>query len=114
MPIFEKEHVQLYYLYVSNGKLDQYEKYNLKHLNMLRFDASEKQIYDFRKNQHKDINENIVDLIKDKPINNSKHSNIAFISRDFHERRPSGQLTFKFFKLLKESNPDINIFFYMF
>ena len=112
MALYQISHVHLYYLYVSNDIIENYSKYNLKNLNILRFDVSEKQLYDMRKKQNEDVNNNIINLIENRKLNNL--SKIAFISRDFHERRPSGQLTIKFFKLMKELYPDLRIYFYMY
>lgn len=112
MSLFKQPNIQMYYLYTSNGNLDKYTRYDLDNLNILRFDATEKQILEYRKKQYTKINKQSENLICNR-ILNSDFSKIAFISRDFHERRPSGQLTIKFFKLIKELFPKIKIFFYM-
>ena len=110
-PLYQKSHVQMYYMYTTNNDIDLYTKYNLENLNILRFNLSEKKLLKFRLDQNKEINDNIIDLLEKRELKNL--SKIAFISRDFHERRPSGQLTIKFFKLIKELFPDMKIYFYM-
>lgn len=112
MALYQNPHVQMYYMYNTNNDIDYYTKYNLNNLNILRFDLSEKQLLKFRLDQNKEINDNISNLLQKRELTNL--SKIAFISRDFHERRPSGQLTIKFFKLIKELFPNIEIYFYMY
>lgn len=104
----------LYSTYITNGRYNNYNQLKLDFLNILRLDLSENQMMEFRKNQNKEINTNIKISSNRYRNDNAKLSKIAFISRDFHERRPSGQLTLKFFKLIKEINPNIEIFFYMY
>jgi hypothetical protein len=79
-----------------------------EHLRVMRLDYTERQLFNHR-------------YVKDEPSHNSlfkardinsKLQNVGFISRDFHEKRPSGQLAIRFFKILATYKEKLNIFFY--
>ncbi len=65
-----------------------------EHLRVMRLDYTERQLFNHR-------------YVKDEPSHNtlfkardinSTLQNIGFISRDFHEKRPSGQLAIRFLR----------------
>lgn len=114
MTLFTYNFTHFYYTYKTGENLENLKRYNLDNLNILRFDITEQTILNYRLEQHKNINENIKFSKNYYREPNAPLKNIGFISRDFHEKRPSGQLTIKFFKLIKELFPQINIHFFMY
>lgn len=84
--------------------------YNLK---LLSFNLSEKEIFNLRFN----IN-NEQDILKYKYKHENRYNKpllkIGFISRDFSENRPSGQLSYVFFSLIKEKLSQFNIEVYIY
>ena len=97
----------MYSIYKTNGTIP-YIKYNyFGYLNCLRLDLTEQELYNYRfidKGEHKsNINRN----------HNTPLKKIGFISRDFSENRPSGQLSTLFFEILAKFSNQVEIYFYM-
>jgi hypothetical protein len=97
----------LYNIYTTDGYIP-LGITDWEHLRVMRLDYTERQLLNHR-------------YVKDDPSHNSlfkprdinaKLQNIGFISRDFHEKRPSGQLAIRFFKILATYKESLNIFFY--
>lgn len=79
-----------------------------EHLRVMRLDFNERQLYN-----HRFVKEDksIKHLYKERQPN-SKLKKIGFLSRDFSQFRPSGQLSISFFKLLSLYKSEFTLFFY--
>lgn len=86
---------------------------NFYNLVLLGFNLSEKDIFNLRFN----IN-NTEDILKYKYTHENRYNKpllkIGFISRDFSENRPSGQLSYVFFSLIKEKLLQFNVEVYIY
>ena len=79
--------------------------YYTNHLNILRQDKTENELF-----EHRFIDTDY--KIERKRPYNSPLKKIGFISDDFRESRPSGQLSVAFFEKLQNYRPHFEIFFY--
>lgn len=79
-----------------------------EHLRVMRLDFTERQLYN-----HRYVKEDkaIKKLYKEREPG-TKLKRLGFVGRDFHENRPSGQLSIRFFKLLAKYNEQFELFFY--
>jgi len=81
-----------------------------KHLRVMRLDYSERNIYNHR------FVEDTEEITQFRYTHQRKSDaplkKIGFIGRDFHESRPSGQLTEEFFLYLSHYNEHFEIYFY--
>jgi protein O-GlcNAc transferase len=98
----------LYNLVPCNGVLP---KGNFFNLNILGLDFTEKQIFDFRLNKNVTESKYIHENRYEKPL-----KKVGFISRDFSENRPSGQLSKEFFSYIREElkKYEIDLYLYSF
>lgn len=81
-----------------------------EHLRVMRLDYTERQLYNHRFIE--DNPENLKQRFKHEREKNAPLKKIAFIARDFHEGRPSGQLSEEFFIALKNYAKYFDIYFY--
>lgn len=100
----------MYSIYKINNRPRDIKQINLQNLNILRFDVTEQELYNFRElppppQLPPNINTN--------RCQNAPLKKIGFISRDFSENRPSGQLSKLFFELLSKYSCHFTIYFYM-
>ena len=79
-----------------------------EHLRVMRLDFSERQLYNHRYVKN---DKNIEYLFRER-AENAELKKIGFISRDFHNARPSGQLAIRFFNLLSHYKDQFEIYFY--
>ena len=102
----------LYNLYKTDGTLPM-EISDWEHLRVMRLDFTERQLYNHRFVEDK---EEITQFrLEHKRDSNAPLKKIGFIGRDFHENRPSGQLSGEFFRHLSEYHKNDNhflVFFY--
>ena len=85
----------LYNLYKTDGTLPM-EISDWEHLRVMRLDFTERQLYNHRFVEDK---EEITQFrLEHKRDSNAPLIKIGFIGRDFHENRPSGQLSGEFFR----------------
>ena len=91
----------IYKYYDAKNKLSYYTD----HLNVLRLDKTENELF-----EHRFIDTDYE--IKRKRPYNSPLKKIGFISDDFRESRPSGQLSIAFFEVLQNYRPHFEIYFY--
>ena len=97
----------MYSIYKTNGIIP-IIKYNyFGNLNCLRLDLTEQDLYNYRFVNKENTIFNI------NRCQNTSLKKIGFISRDFSENRPSGQLSNLFFELLSKYNEQFEIYFYM-
>lgn len=94
----------MFYIYKYNN-IKNKSFYALKNLNILRLDISEEELYKYK------FVDNQYSINKLRPYN-SKLKKIGFLSDDFKESRPSGQLSLTFFKNLKNYRNQFEIYFY--
>lgn len=79
-----------------------------EHLRVMRLDFTERQLYNHR---YVKKNADIEHLYK-KRSNNATLKRVGFIARDFHEIRPSGQLSIRFFNILSKYKNQFQLYFY--
>ena len=79
-----------------------------EHLRVMRLDFTERQLYNHR---YVKTDKNIKKLYKERAPG-SKLKKLGFVGRDFHENRPSGQLSIRFFKILSLYKEHFSLFFY--
>tara|TARA_B100001093_G_scaffold103293_1_gene95492 strand:+ start:3819 stop:5939 length:2121 start_codon:yes stop_codon:yes gene_type:complete len=79
--------------------------YYTNHLNILRLDKTENELFERR------FIDTDYDIESKRPYN-SPLKKIGFISDDFRESRPSGQLSIAFFEKLQNYRPHFEIYFY--
>ena len=91
-------------IYTYNSIKDK-SNFALKNLNILRLDISEEKLYKNRFSKEQYISKSL------RPYG-SKLKKIGFISNDFRESRPSGQLSLTFFKNLQNYKNHFDIYFY--
>ena len=99
----------MYSIYKINNRPLDIKHINLHNLNILRFDVTEQELYKFRELPQ-------LQQLQQLPIHrcqNTPLKNIGFISRDFSENRPSGQLSKLFFEILSKFSCHFNIYFYI-
>lgn len=101
----------LYNLYKTDGTLPM-EITDWEHLRVMRLDFTERQLYNHRFVE--DTEEITQFRFEHKRDRDAPLKKIGFIGRDFHEGRPSGQLSEEFFKYLSEYRKDnkLEIYFY--
>lgn len=98
----------MYTIYKTNGNIP-YIKYNhFGNLNILRLDLTEQEIYNYRY-----LHNNNVEQYDHSSRHNINLKKIGFISRDFSNNRPSGQLSEAFFDILSNYKNQFQIYFYM-
>jgi hypothetical protein len=95
----------MFSIYKTNGIIPQIKYNSFYNLNILRLDLTEEELFNFRLNNHENIKYKF-------EKSNSKLKNIGFISRDFSQNRPSGQLSQLFFEILSKYKNQYNIYFY--
>ena len=79
-----------------------------EHLRVMRLDFTERQLYNHR---YVKTDKKIKHLYKErKPGSTLKK--LGFIARDFHECRPSGQLSIRFFTILAQYKNQFELYFY--
>ena len=86
----------MYSIYKTDGKIPYIKYTSFNNLNILRLDLTEQDLYNYR--NHTDD----TDKFNTDRIQNSRLKKIGFISRDFTENRPSGQLSVLFFDILSK------------
>lgn len=97
----------LYNIYTTNGNAP-FGITDWEHLRVMRLDFTERQLYNHR---YIKTNKTIKKLCKERS-QGSKLKRLGFVSRDFHNNRPSGQLSIRFFKLLAKYKNEFSLFFY--
>lgn len=96
----------LYNIYTTNGNVP-LGITDWEHLRVMRLDYNERNIYNHRfHHDNKEQNH----LFKPRSCD-AMLKKIGFISRDFHESRPNGQLAIRFFSILAKYT-DFEVFFY--
>ena len=87
----------LFNLYKTDGTLP-LEITDWEHLRVMRLDLTERQLYNHRfVEDTEEITQFRFEHTRD---NNAPLKRVGFIGRDFHENRPSGQLSEEFFRYL--------------
>ena len=97
----------MYSIYKTDGKIPYIKYTSFNNLNILRLDLTEQDLYNYR--NHTDD----TDKFNTDRIQNSRLKKIGFISRDYTENRPSGQLSVLFFDILSKYQNQFEIYFYM-
>lgn len=98
----------MYNIYKTNNIKNIPKEHNLNYLNILRFDLTEEDFYNFRYNKS---TKNISNSNTKRTIPSSLKK-IGFISRDFTMIRPSGILSQEFFECLQKYSNQFDIYFY--
>ena len=102
----------LFNLYKTDGTLP-LEITDWEHLRVMRLDLTERQLYNHRfVEDTEEITQFRFEHTRD---NNAPLKRVGFIGRDFHENRPSGQLSEEFFRYLSHYHSNENhfeVFFY--
>ena len=79
-----------------------------EHLRVMRLDFTERQLYNHR---YVKKDPKIKYLHKPRP-EKAQLKKVGFVARDFHEMRPSGQLSIRFFSILAKYSKYFNLYFY--
>jgi hypothetical protein len=97
----------LYNIYTTDGNAP-LQITDWEHLRVMRLDFTERQLYNHR---YVKRDPSIKHLFKAR----DKHATlkrIGFVARDFHEMRPSGQLSIRFFSILAKYKKQFSLYFY--
>ena len=97
----------LYNIYTTEGNAP-FGITDWNHLRVMRLDFTERDLYNYR---YVKEDKRIKKLYKERAPG-TKFKRLGFVGRDFHENRPSGQLSIRFFKLLAKYKDHFELFFY--